>query len=221
VVSGIAHEIGNQLALVGYAEAIKSKVAHDPEVLEFAEALVSAQKRLASMVDEILDFVSHDRYTKAPPLEREPSQIAGVVDEALAILGYDRDVRERSIETDYRAAPLAALHRRKFMQVVINLVSNAVLATERGQTIRVELAVDAARDVAILTVVDRGAGMTPDVVARLGEPFFSTRGARGSGLGVGICKRIVEEHGGHLTFDSAVGRGTRAVVTIPLLQVPA
>jgi signal transduction histidine kinase len=59
--------------------------------------------------------------------------------------------------------------------------------------------------------------MPPEVVGRLGEPFFTTRGNRGSGLGVGICKRIVEEHGGALTFESAVGRGTTARVTVPLL----
>mgnify|MGYP001602348046 FL=1 len=62
--------------------------------------------------------------------------------------------------------------------------------------------------------------MAPDVLARLGEPFFSTRGDRGSGLGVGICRRIVEEHGGTLIFASALGQGTTARVTVPLLADP-
>jgi signal transduction histidine kinase len=112
------------------------------------------------------------------------------------------------------------LHHHKFGQVVINLVSNAVLATGDGDVVTVELAVDAERREAVLTVIDHGVGMPPDVVARLGEPFFTTRGDRGSGLGVGICRRIVEEHGGALTFESAPGRGTTARVTIPLLTDP-
>jgi signal transduction histidine kinase len=62
--------------------------------------------------------------------------------------------------------------------------------------------------------------MPPEVVARLGEPFFTTRGDRGSGLGVGICRRIVEEHGGTLAFSSAPGRGTTAVVRLPTLGDP-
>jgi signal transduction histidine kinase len=59
--------------------------------------------------------------------------------------------------------------------------------------------------------------MAPEVVARLGEPFFTTRGDRGTGLGVGISRRIVEEHGGTLTFESTPGQGTRAIVSLPAL----
>jgi signal transduction histidine kinase len=59
--------------------------------------------------------------------------------------------------------------------------------------------------------------MAPEVLARLGEPFFTTRGDRGSGLGIGICMRIVEEHGGSLTYCSEVGKGTQARVRLPSL----
>jgi signal transduction histidine kinase len=144
-----------------------------------------------------------------------------VVDEALAILRYDRDVRARELVKRYRARPLAALHREKFSQVVINLVSNAVQATRPGDTIEVELDVDPASAEMVLTVSDEGAGMSPAVLARLGQPFFTTRGDRGSGLGVGICMRIAEEHGGSLTYDSEEGKGTRARVRLPQLAPEA
>lgn len=219
VVTGIAHELSRQLALVGYAEAIKSRVAHDPELVEFADIIVNAQKRLAAMVDEIRDFAAAEG-TAAHGLDREPADMAAVIDEALAILRYDRDVRERAIARNYRAKPLAALHRNKFAQVVMNLVSNAVLATRPGDTVTVELDAQSrgpGQAVAVLTVADRGVGMPPEVLSRLGEPFFTTRGDRGAGLGVGICMRIVEDHGGKLTFESELGRGTTARVIIPLL----
>jgi signal transduction histidine kinase len=223
VVTGIAHELSRQLALVGYAEAIKSRVG-DPELVEFASIIVNAQKRLAAMVDEIRDFAAAEG-SPGGALDREPADVAAVIDEALALLGYDRDVRERTIARDYRARPLAALHHHKFTQVIINLVSNAVLATEPGATVTVALdstdsadSADIAGRYAVLTVTDRGAGMPPEVLGRLGEPFFTTRGDRGAGLGVGICMRIVEEHGGRLTFMSRVGEGTTAQVTIPLLD---
>lgn len=222
VVNGIAHELSRQLALVGYAEAIKSRVANDPELVEFADIIVSAQKRLTAMVDEIRDFAAAEG-TADNRLYREPADVIAVVDEALALMHYDRDVRQRTIARDYRARPLAALHRTKFTQVVINLVANAVLATESGATVTVCVDVDTGhisgieKPAAIVTVADHGAGMPPEVLARLGEPFFTTRGDRGSGLGVGICMRIVEEHGGRLTFESTVGQGTTAQVMIPLL----
>lgn len=213
VVAGIAHEISNQLALVGYAEAIKSRV-EDPELAEFADIIASAQKRLAATVDEIRDFARG-----AAQIEREPAELGLAVDEALSILRYDRMVRARNIERDFLARPLVAIHRRKFSQVVINLMMNAVLATEPGDTLRVAIDRDRGAREAVLEVTDRGVGMSRQVLERLGEPFFTTRGERGSGLGVGICMRIVRDHGGSLSFESEPGAGTTATVRLPLLEV--
>lgn len=213
VLTGIAHEITSQLALVGYAEAIRSRVAGDPELVDLCDIIVSAHKRLCAMVDQVRDFVTEPHKASFP---REPADVVAVVDEALAILRYDRDVRTRNLVKNYRGRPLAKLHREKFAQVVINLVSNAVLATRPGDTIEVEL--DTEANGMILTVSDRGVGMSPEVLARLGQPFFTTRGDRGSGLGVGICMQIVEEHGGSLTYTSEEGVGTQARVRLPLLE---
>jgi signal transduction histidine kinase len=217
VLTGIAHEITSQLALVGYAEAIRTRVGFDPELVELCDVIVNAHKRLCAMVDQIRDFVTEPRSTRAG-LAREPADVVAVVDEALAILRYDRDVRSRNLVKSYRARPLAALNREKFSQVVINLVSNAVLATQPGDTIEIEVDDDRESGDLMLTVSDRGVGMSPAVLARLGQPFFTTRGDRGSGLGVGICMRIAEEHGGSLTYMSEEGRGTQARVRLPQLE---
>jgi signal transduction histidine kinase len=214
VATAIAHELMQQLALVGYAEALKSRVADDPELVELADVIVHAQKRLAAMVDEIRDFAAeHDR---PRALARQPADLAAVVDEALAIISYDRDVRRRTIVRQWRGRPIVALDHEKFIQVVINLVANAALATRPGDPLTLRISAGGGR--ALLDVIDAGTGMAPEVLARLGEPFFTTRGDRGSGLGVGICMRIVEEHGGTLTYRSAVGEGTTATVSLPVLE---
>jgi signal transduction histidine kinase len=210
VVTGISHELMQQLALIGYAEALKSRVAHDPELVEYAEVIVRAQKRLAAMVDEIRDFARPER-----ELERQPSDLAAVVDEALAIISYDRDVRRRKIVKEWRERPIVALDHDRFTQVVINLVSNAALATRPGDELTLRIEVENGR--ATLAVTDRGVGMSPEVLDRVAEPFFTTRGDRGSGLGVGICMRIVEEHGGTLRYRSSLGEGTTATVTLPVV----
>jgi signal transduction histidine kinase len=217
VLSGISHEITSQLALVGYAEALRSRVARDDELVELCDVIISAQKRLVAMVDQVREFVTEPRRTGAR-LRREPADVVAVVDEALGILRYDRDLRARNLVKNYRARPLCALHREKFSQVVINLVSNAVQATSPGDSIEVELDRDPSAGELLLRVSDRGIGMAPAVVARLGEPFFTTRGDRGSGLGVGICMQIVAEHGGALTFTSEEGVGTEALVRLPLIE---
>src|SRR5579871_403408 len=210
VASGLAHELGNQLGLVGYAEAIAART-QDPEVKEFAEVIAAARRRLTAMVDEIKDFARGTDHEFA----REPGDLAAVVEEALGILRFDREVAARKVTLDARARPIVEIHRGKIMQVVINLVRNAAQASQPGAT--VEVVVDEQGDGgALLRVVDRGSGMAPDVVARLGEPFFTTK-ERGSGLGLGISRRIVEQHAGRLDVRSRAGEGTEVEVQLPPL----
>lgn len=213
VVTGIAHEISNQLALVGYAEAIKSRVDPSSELYEFADAIALAQKRLATMVSQIRSFTTSDGQS----VQAEPASLTAVVDEAVEILRYDRDTRARNIRRHYKASPLALINREQFDQVVLNLLTNAVQATRQGDTISIEIEENARAGVAVLTIRDHGEGMRPEVLQRLGQPFFTTRGDRGSGLGVGICMSIVEAHGGSMIYSSELGVGTTAKVRIPLL----
>jgi signal transduction histidine kinase len=210
VASGLAHEIGNQLALVGYAEAIRDRVV-DPEVASFADVIVAAQRRLATLVDEIKDFARG----AAAGYTREPGDVAAAVEEATGILRFDADVKARRVNLELLQRPLGEIHRGKITQVVVNLVRNAAQASPPGG--EVDVIVDAdARGGAIIRVVDRGAGMAPDVIARLGEPFFTTK-ERGSGLGIGISRRVIDEHGGTLAIRSTPGQGTEVVVTLPPL----
>lgn len=212
VVTGIAHEISTQLALVGYAEAIKSRVDPSSELYEFADAIALAQRKLATAVDQIRSFA----VPELDSAQLEAASLVAVVDEALAILRYDQDVRARNVEREDRAHPLVLLKREQFDQVVINLVSNAVQATKVGGSIAIEIDEDLKTGMAILTVKDSGQGMTKEVLERLGEPFFTTRGDRGSGLGVGICMSIAKAHGGSIMYVSEVGVGTTAKLRLPL-----
>ena len=211
VASGLAHEIGNQLALVGYAEAIRDRArkSGDAEVAEFAEVIVSAQRRLADLVDEIKDFARG----AAAQYAREPGDLAAAVEEALGILRFDSEVKSRKLTLDVRQRPVVLLHRGKISQVVVNLVRNAAQASEVGGV--VEVTVDEAAGEALVRVRDRGAGMGPEVLARLGEPFFTTK-ERGSGLGLGISRRVVDEHAGRLEVESQPGQGTSVTVRLPL-----
>ena len=208
VVSGIAHELGNQLGVLGYAEAIVS-LTTEPAIRESAEAIVAAQRRLYGLIDEIRDFV---RGTD-PAYPREPVDLARIVEEALGILRWDREVQSRRLERRFSGRPLVSIHRGKIIQVVVNLVRNAAQASPSGGLVEVtvdELADGGGR----LQVVDHGTGMSEEVRRHLGEPFFTTKRG-GSGLGLGISRRIVDEHGGTLRVESAVGQGTTVEVTLP------
>ncbi len=213
VVTGLAHEIGNQLALVGYAEAIKARAGAGTEIGELADVIVNAQKRLASMVTEIKDFV---RAGDRRGLQLEPADVVAVVEEALGILRWDREVGGRELARDVRARPLARLDRGKFGQVIINLVRNAAQASVPRSKITVQIDEDAAG--IMVAVIDEGPGVSPELLARLGEPFFSTRGEAGTGLGLVISRRIAEKHGGSLAIASTPGVGTRVTIRLPRLE---
>jgi signal transduction histidine kinase len=97
--------------------------------------------------------------------------------------------------------------------VWLNLLQNALEATAEGGRIRVRCAVEGGR--ARVTIADDGAGIAPGVLARVGEPFFTTR-AQGTGLGVHLSRQLVDGAGGTLELESAVGAGTTVQVTLPL-----
>jgi signal transduction histidine kinase len=212
VASGLAHEIGNQLALVGYAEALRDRAIDrgDREAGEFADIIIAAQRRLAGLVDEIKDFARG----AAGQYLREPGDLAAAVEEALGILRFDADVKTRQLTLSIKQRPVVRLHRGKIAQVVVNLVRNAAQASAPNGEVAV--IVDELDGQAVVQVRDRGAGMPPDVLARLGEPFFTTK-ERGSGLGLGISRRVVDEHGGKLDVESQPGQGTSVTVLLPVV----
>jgi len=105
---------------------------------------------------------------------------------------------------------------KKIHRALFCLVMNAVQASAPGQTVTIEIGpAPAAGDGHVqIRVVDRGAGMSPEVLERLKRPPFSTR-KDGAGLGVAVARTLIEQHGGRLAYDSVPGRGTTATVTLP------
>ncbi len=210
--TGIAHEIGNQLSLLGYAELLADRYAHDPEARALTDPLLAARRRLSSMVSSIREFVrgqgNPGTYT------REPQPVAPLVDETLSILRFEPAMKLRRIERrPWDPEARALVNGEKMLQVILNLVRNAIQATREGGLIRI--GIERRGEDVVLDVEDDGVGISPEVQARIWEPFFSTKGDAGTGLGLGICKRIVEEHGGRITVQSVPDRGTTFAVVLP------
>jgi signal transduction histidine kinase len=194
--SGIAHEIGNQLSLLGYAELLAERYADDPEAKELTDPLLAARRRLSTMVSSIKDFV-RGKGTGGYSKTKQP--VAPVIDEALSILRFEPALKLRTVERhpDDREA-VAAVNREKLVQVILNLIRNAIQSTREGGKLR--LGVERQGAFVLVEVQDDGMGIPPALQEKIWEPFFSTKGDAGTGLGLGICRRIVEEHGG--TIDA-------------------
>jgi signal transduction histidine kinase len=214
--SGIAHEIGNQLSLLGYAELLAERFADNPEIVALTDPLLAAKRRLSSMVSSIKEFV---RGSGPVPggYARESRPLAPIVDETLSILRFEPAVKLRCLEKRPFDAGVRAVHNpEKLLQVVLNLVRNALQATREGGHIRI--GVEQRDGKAVLEVEDDGGGIAPENLGRIWEPFFSTKGEAGTGLGLGIVKRIVEEHGGTIQVVSEPGRGSRFTVELPFAE---
>jgi signal transduction histidine kinase len=117
--------------------------------------------------------------------------------------------------------PVATFDPEGVHRAVLNFVTNAIDAvegTEGGGRVDVETGHDPATDMLFVAVTDNGAGIPPDQVSRIFNVFESTKGARGTGLGLAVSQKIIREHGGEISVESEPGQGSRFVLAWPRLE---
>lgn len=124
-----------------------------------------------------------------------------------------------TVESDLSPAlPALPIPSDQFTQVVLNLIFNAIAAMPGGGVLRLRagLAREAGAGAALVfEVIDTGCGIAPEVADRVFEPLFTTR-PDGMGMGLALCRQIITQHGGQISFESAPGHGTHFAITIPL-----
>ncbi len=211
--ASLAHEIKNPLAgISGAVQIIGDSMGeahpHQPIVHE----ILSQIRRLDAAVMDLLVYAS-----PVPPNTSE-ADLNAVIQRVLRLLNEEPALQRVRVEhgtTD--GLPPVHLDERQIEQLLINLVLNAAHASSEGGLVRI----DVERDINCIRLVveDQGHGMPPHVRARAFEPFFTTK-AKGTGLGLCICRRIAEAHGGCLELESVVSRGTRAIVELPIYTRP-
>jgi signal transduction histidine kinase len=209
--SKLTHELKNPL---GAAKALVQLSARATPDAETRAQLSVAEGEIARIQAVLHEYLSFSR--PISQLERRPVQLGPVVDEAIAAVR--RRAEEAGVVLDRHGDASASADRRRLTEALLHLLANAIEATPARGQIRVTIAERADR--IEIAVRDTGAGMPPDVLARVGTPFFTTRGQR-AGLGVLLARNVFVQHGGSLVFESAPGRGTEAVGALPPLGVAA
>jgi signal transduction histidine kinase len=216
----VAHEVRNPLAVIANAVAALTRLARPEdnstawELLGFMSEEVA---RLDQLVHGLLDFAR----PQEPRLLTQPlgSVVEGALQAALrSVPGSSRVRVTRAVEPELPDSPLDAqlLHL-----ALSNLFTNALQAMPQGGSLHVKLhrEVREGQLLARLAITDSGPGIPPEVLARVFEPFYTTRAA-GTGLGLAIVRRIVDAHQGEVRVLSAVGQGTTVVVSLPLSKAP-
>jgi signal transduction histidine kinase len=231
LVAGVAHEINNPLAAEISGQVLALDVARearerfragtpvDPDAaireLDSAiEALEDAQeggRRIERIVKDLAAFAR-------PDPRRSLVRLADAVDDAMRWLPSSF-AASASIRVEDRGAPSVMAAAGQIEQVVVNLVSNAAKAVPAGRHGEIVVRIGpGSQGTARLEVVDDGVGIPPEIVGHVFEPFFTTRSVgdgRGTGLGLAICHAIATSHGGTLTVESAVGKGSTFRMELP------
>ena len=205
--ASLAHEIKNPLAgISGAIQVIRTAFEPDDPRREIIAEILSQIDRLDRTVRDLLV------YARPQPSVRVPKNVGTVIRRSLKFLRQEptlRNVRVRWHGLD--SGVITPLDEAQIEQVITNLILNAAHACEQGGDVSVVLSAE--REVVDIDIIDTGQGMTGESVKRAFEPFFTTK-ARGTGLGLTICKRIVEAHGGRITIQSVEGKGTRVRIEL-------
>ena len=202
----LAHEIKNPLAIIRGSAQRLGKLA--PEAQRMADGVVEETDRLSRTVARYLQFA------RAAPGEPRGGDAVAALDATLGLLEGELAARNvvlsRAPEGPHEAA--VPLDTESLRQVYLNLLLNALEAMPEGG--RLEVAIGESHGKVEVVVSDSGAGIAPETLRELGQPFTSTK-VQGTGLGLFLTRRLLESAGGTLEIESAVGRGTRCTVRLP------
>jgi len=212
--TGLAHEIRNPLA--GIAGVIEI-IGRDLPTTSPARAVVKDVRQEIARINHIVTDLLHTARPHPPKVRK--SDLNTTVEHAV-MLGRQQALA-RSIEITLHKDPsLAEVEHDsdQIHQVLLNLLLNALQAIDKNG--KVAVTVEARGKDAIIEVADTGRGIAPDNLPNIFRPFYTTKGD-GTGLGLSLARRIIEDHQGHIDVTSTVGKGTTFAVVLPLLRAAA
>jgi signal transduction histidine kinase len=208
IAARLAHEVKNPLAAIKGLSTHMARSASDPKVAERLAIVAAEADRLQGIVEGFLSFSRG----------LDDLQLGPVVPHALArelVLLLETRAADVGVGLEVTGSEELVLNAdgRKLRQALLNLVLNALQASPAGETVTIDV-VKCCGGAASLRVIDRGQGMTADVLERIRKPYYTTREG-GTGLGVAVSRGLIEQHGGQLRYDSSPGKGTTVTIDVP------
>jgi hypothetical protein len=209
--AGVAHEVNTPLAgISSYSQMLMQQTPDTDPRRQLLEKIYRQTSRASSIVNNLLNFsrVTEARYA--------PVDLNRVIDDTIQLL--EAQLRNTEIEVVRRYAgdlPPAFGDGPKLQQVLMNMILNARDAMPHGG--RLEISTEAGEESAVIGVRDTGLGIAPEHLAKIYDPFFTTKQiGKGTGLGLAVSYGIIRDHGGHIDVESDLGEGTRFQITLPL-----
>lgn len=214
--SSVAHEFNNILTtIINYAKLGLRPDSTDAARIQALEKILKGGQRAAIIVSSMLGFARNQHS------QREVTDLVGLVEEVLILTEKDLSKHQVRVETKIHGRPKACVVRGQIEQIFLNLIINARQAMPRGGHLRIDVRENVPTQMAEIRIADTGVGISPEQLRMIFEPFYTTKepdenGRGGSGLGLSVCRQIIEQHQGRIRVESLVGKGTRFTVKLPL-----
>jgi signal transduction histidine kinase len=217
--SSITHEFNNILTtIINYAKMgvrHKSNVTRDKAF----DKILAAGQRASKITTGMLS------YARSKADRREPMSLVQLVQDVLVLVEKDLQMHRVRLQTEFVDQPFAEVNPSQVQQVVLNLIINARQAMDGGGLLFITVRANHESHHAEISIRDTGSGIPAEKLPRIFDPFYSTkspdaRGQGGTGLGLALCREVVESHRGRIRVESAVGRGTTFTLKFPLVPGP-
>lgn len=216
----ITHEFNNILTtVINYAKmGLRHKDALTRE--KSFDKILTAGQRAARITTGLLS------YARNKESRREPADLAQVVQDVLVLVEKDLQSHRVHLETIYESRPFAVVCASEIQQVLLNLVINARQAMENGGSLTISVRTNSESQMAEVAVRDTGSGIPADKLRSIFDSGYTTKsadaqGQGGSGIGLSLCREIIEAHQGRIRVESGVGKGTIFTLKLPIVAAPA
>jgi signal transduction histidine kinase len=214
--SSVAHEFNNILTtIINYAKLGLRAPEDESARTEALEKILKGSQRAATIINSMLGFARNQSS------QREVTDVVRLVEEVLVLTEKDLSKHRIQVETKFLGRPQAPVVKGQIEQILVNLIINARQAMPRGGRLRIEVRENPRTQMAEIRIIDTGVGIPPDQLRLIFEPFYTTKepdehGHGGTGLGLSVCRQIIEQHQGRIRVESLVGKGSTFTIKLPL-----
>ena len=218
--SSMTHEFNNILTtIINYA---KMGLRHkdNPTRDKAFDKILSSGQRAAKITTGMLSYVRNQTDRK------EATDLVALINNVLVLVEKDLQIHRVQLQTDFSDRAWADVNANQVQQVLLNLIINARQAMNGGGRMFVTVQINQEDGMAEIAIRDTGNGIPAEKLRKIFDPFFSTKqadaqGQGGTGLGLALCREVIEDHKGRIRVESTVGKGTTFTLRFPAVKAPS
>jgi len=221
LVGTTTHEFNNVLmTIINYAKiGLRHKDQANRD--KCFDKILNAANRAAKITNGVLGLARNRS------AGQEPTDLVQLLEDTLVLLEREMNKYRITVDKRFQPVPFAMVNGNQIQQVLLNLMINARQAMPTGGRLVIQLGLDAESEMVELTIRDYGCGIPADKLPRIFEPFYTTKrgpdasGKGGTGLGLAMCKDILDAHHGRIRVESTIGKGTSFTLKLPIARAIA